>query len=56
MAENFTPLNIDHKQPASRDTDMQQPNKRTLEIVRQFARCYQALPSFPTRLNALLLN
>lgn len=54
MDENSTPSRVNNsKSPNAR---LPQPSKRTLEFIRQFARCYHVASVLPGDVNSIILN
>lgn len=57
MDENSTPSRIEPKNTAMvRNTPTPQPDKRTIAIIKQFARCYNVSAALPVAINSLILN
>ncbi len=56
MDENSTPSRIEPKNTAAARSAMRQPRKRTIDIVRQFARCYNVTMALPASVNSIILN
>ena len=56
MDENSTPSRIERKNTATVHTPASQPDKRTIAIIKQFARCYNVSAALPVAINSLILN
>lgn len=56
MAENSTPSRIEPKDSVCKDMPTARPSKRTIEFIRQFARCYQVSQELPAAVNAMVIN
>jgi len=56
MDENSTQSRIEPKNITTAHTSMPQPNKRTLALIRQFARCYNVSAALPVAINSMILN
>ncbi|MCM1331120.1 MAG: hypothetical protein NC248_00745 [Bacteroides sp.] len=56
MDENSTPSRIKHQNTATTHETMPQPSKRTIDLIRQFARCYNVSAALPVAINSLILN
>ncbi|MBD5267425.1 MAG: hypothetical protein HDS41_04465 [Bacteroides sp.] len=54
MDENSTPSRVNNSKSAN--APLPQPSKRTLEFIRQFARCYHVSHDLPGEVNSIILN